>query len=673
MKKSILAAGLAAVLSHQSVLADDEMIVVASRVDTLSSLPASVTTITAEDIKVNPSRTLPELLSEQVGVNTSSLYSHGSRASIDVRGFGETATQNTLILLDGRRLTGIDLSAVNFASIPLENIERIEIIRGTGGVLYGDGATGGVINIMTKDPRDTKNYSTLSATTGSDNYREMTATTSYSNQQFAVTAHINSQESDGYRDHNAFDQNSGQIDVRVPLSTGEIYAKIGAFQQNIDLPGVRRVNPSTLTNQLKSDRKGTETPNDWADEYTEYTTLGYSLDLNDRDTLIVDGGYRRKRQRSQFDYGFGYGDYAATEVKTLSFTPRLMLARNVAGYTADWLLGIDLYRYEYDSSRSNFGNNVAQPIHQLDVTQESTALYGQTTIALTENTSLTAGARIQSVRQKARDTLDPTAPGASVYDSQATDFTESDTEESYELGLKHAFMNGWSVYARVDRSVRFGTVDELFEYNDAFAQVFSPLKPQVSRGSEVGINYMNTWLRSTMSIFKQTLTDEIHLNPATFQNVNLDDTEREGVELSVTARMNETVTIKAGYTYLNAEFVEGLNSGNLIPLVPEHTYAVSLLGVLPLGVTTSLNWNYVSAAHFANDPTGTFGSKIPSYQTVDAKISKVKGPLELSLQVNNIFEEAYYNFGINSTAAVRYNAYPLAERTAYVSASYTFE
>jgi len=686
MKKTILASSIIFALSLTQSIAfaeDDALVVTATRVDELTSLPANVTTITADDIKNSPARTLPELLSEEVGVNTTSLFSHGSSASVGLRGFGETSTQNTLILLDGRRLNDIDLSKVNFAAIPFENIERIEIIRGTGGVLYGDGATGGVINIITKDPLKAKSYTKLGVTAGSFDHREVNVSTSYSNERFGITANVNSQENDGYRDNNSFDQNSGQIDLRVPFGEAEIYTKAGAFQQNHELPGVRTVGPSIPLDELSSDRKGTNTPNDWDDEYTEYATLGYSVDLNDSDSLIVDAGYRRKRQRSQFDYGFGYGDYAETAIETLSFTPRLMLARDVMGCSVDWLIGADLYLHEYSSNRSDIKSNIGQPFHKVDMDQESAAIYAQGALFMSEKTSLTGGARVQNVRQKARHTIDLLAPG-SFLSTPASNSIESDTEESYELGIKHLFTDTWSAYARLDRNARFGTADELFQSDFVILSfvpfvgrsdfLFSRLKPQVSRGAEIGVSYKNEWLTSTLAIFHQYLTDEIHFDPATFQNINLDDTEHEGVEFSATAKLNKMITLKGGYTYLSAEFTDGINDGNKIPLVPEHIYNLSLLATLPMDMAAAINWNYVSASLFANDPTNTFGQSIPSYQTVDLKLSKAMGPLELALQVNNVFDEKYFNFGVNSTAtAGRYNAYSLPERNAYFSASYTFE
>ena len=80
----------------------------------------STTVVTAEEIQRSPGRTIPEILSSEAGIQFQDLYgsTDGAGQTIDMRGFGEPATANTLILINGRRLTDLDLAAVDFSSIP---------------------------------------------------------------------------------------------------------------------------------------------------------------------------------------------------------------------------------------------------------------------------------------------------------------------------------------------------------------------------------------------------------------------------------------------------------------------------------------------------------------------------------------------------------------------------
>ena len=145
-------------LSHAQqklpVTVADEVVVTATRFkEKYLDTPVNVTVITAEDIKNSPAKTLPDLLSEQAGINVQDFFgNNAATTTVDMRGFGVTGGQNTLILIDGRRLGDIDLSGVQWSAIPFAAIERIEIVRGSGAVLYGDGASAGVINIITRSP-----------------------------------------------------------------------------------------------------------------------------------------------------------------------------------------------------------------------------------------------------------------------------------------------------------------------------------------------------------------------------------------------------------------------------------------------------------------------------------------------------------------------------------------
>ncbi len=109
-----------------------------------------------------------------------------------MRGFGATASNNTLILINGRRINDLDLAGVDLSSIPRESIDHIEITRGnSGAVLYGDGAVGGVINIVLKNGANLPPSGRVSASTGSFNYAEGAASMSTSSGPWAMSAYGN--------------------------------------------------------------------------------------------------------------------------------------------------------------------------------------------------------------------------------------------------------------------------------------------------------------------------------------------------------------------------------------------------------------------------------------------------------------------------------------------------
>ena len=119
---------------------------------------SNISIITSEEIAASKHKAIPELLSTYSGIQIRKSYSNvdSSSTSLDMRGFGESSTNNVMILLNGRRLNDIDMAGVDFSSIPHETIERIEIVRGgSAATIYGDGAVGGAINVT--DAATTRN------------------------------------------------------------------------------------------------------------------------------------------------------------------------------------------------------------------------------------------------------------------------------------------------------------------------------------------------------------------------------------------------------------------------------------------------------------------------------------------------------------------------------------
>ncbi|MFN8997408.1 MAG: TonB-dependent receptor plug domain-containing protein, partial [Betaproteobacteria bacterium] len=137
----------------QSNLSTPDVVVTASRFVQPRRDPAvGVTVITAEEIRASGALTLPEVLSRQAGFTVRDSSGSPNR-QIDLRGFGITGDQNTLILVNGQRLSENETTPADLASISLASVERIEVLRSSGAVLYGSGATGGTVNIITRGPQ----------------------------------------------------------------------------------------------------------------------------------------------------------------------------------------------------------------------------------------------------------------------------------------------------------------------------------------------------------------------------------------------------------------------------------------------------------------------------------------------------------------------------------------
>ncbi len=130
----------------------EEIVVTASRdKEEVRKIPANVSVITAGDIKKSGATSIVGVLEKLGSINFKTSSGNPSQAYIDMRGFGgDNPHGRTLIMLDGRRLNRPDMASVNWLQIPINNVERIEVVRGASSVLYGDSAVAGVINIITR-------------------------------------------------------------------------------------------------------------------------------------------------------------------------------------------------------------------------------------------------------------------------------------------------------------------------------------------------------------------------------------------------------------------------------------------------------------------------------------------------------------------------------------------
>jgi iron complex outermembrane recepter protein len=630
---------------------------------------ASTSVITAEDIARSPGTTIQDLLSQEVGIQTNSTSGgkNGAGTTVDLRGFGATAVSNTLVLLNGRRLTDIDLSGIDFSTIPRDSIERIEITRGnSGAVLYGDGAVGGVINIITKTGVGKPLTARVEAGFGSFNQRELNGFAATSHGPFAVSVAGNAVNSDGYRVNDYVRQRNGIGDLRYTVEQGSAWLNVSGDDQHLGLPGARLV--TTTTSELDTDRRGATTPNAFSTKTGGSITLGVSRMFNDNVELIVDGNLRRKDQ-TVFSSLFGFDTSDVRGLTTGSFTPRVNIKSQLLGMPSKVTAGIDYYNSTLNAKRSVALSD--PPYHTYDLNQQSAAVYMQQTVGIWPTTDVSWGARLQQTRLSARDHYDATAPGA--FDAEATPLDSIDNQYALHLGFEHRFSPMLAAFGRLARSFRTPNVDERIGVN-AFPVDFK-LKTQTSRDAEGGLRGHYGPLDWQSSVYGMLLNDEILFIPfpPIGANINLDPTRRIGVENSATLRLSDAVRLKGGLTYTRATFREGIYAGNDVPLVSRWNGNIGLSWDIyqkMLVLDTVLRW--VGERRMDNDQAN-FQPLIPAHTTADIRIGGEVKNFFWSASVQNLFNVAYFDYAVASSATFgRYNAYPLPGRTFMVKAGATY-
>jgi len=136
-------------------LLDTEVTSVAKKTQKVSESAAAISVITQEDIRRSAATNLPDLLRLATGLQVGQINGH--TWSISARGFNDVYAAKLLVLIDGRSVYMPDFSGVmwDMQDMVLEDIERIEVIRGPGGTVWGSNAVNGVINVITKHGKDT--------------------------------------------------------------------------------------------------------------------------------------------------------------------------------------------------------------------------------------------------------------------------------------------------------------------------------------------------------------------------------------------------------------------------------------------------------------------------------------------------------------------------------------
>lgn len=616
--------------------------------DVERQFPVGVSVITEEDIRNSTASTVPELLRMLPGVQTRDL-SGSPNLQVDLRGFGIFGDQNTLVLLDGQRISENEQLTVNWSSIPLDAIERIEVMRGSGAVLYGAGATGGTINIITKAPAANTRSGFVEAGAGSYRTQDVRVGANIAGERTGLRLTMAHRESDGYRDNNALRIDSAQLDWRYTADRGMLTLKAGADDQRSELPG------SISEAQIAVNRKKAALPGDFSAMNGGYINLGGTYRAGENE-LAANLSWREKNTDSSFFVASPTRNNVQTESRQLLFTPRIKVPHHFGGANHTLVAGMDFEDWDFQ------GNAGPSTVGRPQATQRSDALYVQNTTIFSSGMSLAAGIRGQRVTYGVADPANAVARSERKHNLDA-----------YELALRQPIGGGWAAYGKVGSSFRVPNVNDNYSL---FTATVALLEPQTARDREIGLESIRGSSRYRLALYEIELNNEILLDPATFTNRNLPPTRRRGVEAEARWQPVAGVDLSAAYTYAEAEFRSGdfggtTIAGNDVPLVPRHAASVGAGWKFSQRARLDALMRYTGNQRYDGDELNTFNQKMPSYTVVDLKVAYDQADWRFTAGVLNLFNKEYFSYGV-FTGFPTFSALPAPERAVFVTARYTF-
>lgn len=613
-----------------SAFADDELatvVVTATRFPELASgATANISVITHAEIERSPARSVPDLLKTIAGLDVRPLYgSMGIDAAVDIRGTGEAAGSNTLILLDGQRLNPVDMGGIRWETIPLSAIKQIEIMRGSGSVLYGDRASAGVINIVT-DKSD-KLRASIKAERGSFGYSSIDAAAGGGNDGWYGNLFAHDASTDGYRVNSDAKQTSAGGRVARRIKDGEVFLDLSGYREQYGLPG------ALSRAQYDTDPRQTTTPNYRTENDGYRVRPGATFKLGNELSAEIDGSYSDNTLKAKNAEWFYRNQ---SQVEALSLSPRLKWAHGLAtAESSETTAGMDLYDGRAVSDDLDFATGSRQ--NRQTGQQQSQGLYAQNVSRWTNGLDTTVALRRENFSQKMGD------EGANLHGQSSAGLT------AWELGAGYRFAEAWRSYIKAARNFRLPNTNELFAFDPTTFKVLfnGALNPQTGQLIEGGLSWSAERFMQQLSVFQQDNKNEIGYIADNGRNANLDPTRRRGAEWEARWRPAKAWTLRASLSAIQASFTEGAYSGKNIPLVPRHKETLSVQWDGASAGEHSLSLVSVGSRTFGSD-FANIRTKLDGYTTLDYQAQWHVKPFTVLFRAANLTDRKYSATGYSS-------------------------
>lgn len=609
MKKinlSVVASLLVASTVVASEVILDEVVVTSTPfTQTEKTSSKSVEIYTKTDIEKSNSSTLYDFLNEQTSLNTLPNSGNIFSQKFDLRGYGITnGYENIVIVVDGRRLNNIDGAPQILSSIPISSIESIEILKGSGSALYGDGAMAGVLNIKT----DGKYQSKLKFLVGNRGTIGKSLQFGYSFDKLVINSMIDFYNTDGNRKIN----NSGNSDKKSNKNL--LFSAKYFLKDNLELRFLRSSNDIDMiyANSMTK-AQFDENPNDSVTGSTHQTlesdlsSFGLTYDLNSNNSIDID--YNDESKTSVFLPTFK-SDYETKEIKSVY---KLSIKNTKIA------LGVS----KQDAFRKGSDNKTSK---------NSKAIFASITHQIDSATSLNIEARDEKVEY--------------IYhkDDGSKYLEDNHHLQAYEIGINRVLNPNQSIFINYNKAYQAPNIDRFFNWGGTFN---SFIKPAISKTFNIGFNDFRETNKFKATLFKTNLTNEIYYystGPWSGRNTNIDKSHKYGLEIYDKYKINETYYTSINYSYIIAKIDDendggGTYNSKYLPGVSKHNLTLNF-GATYDKTTAILSHTYKSSTYSSEDFSNTASQKQKAYNSTNLSLNyQANKKFNVFAKVTNILDK----------------------------------
>ena len=666
------------------VIESDPVTISATRTErSVLDIPGNVTVIDRAEIERSGATSVPEILRREAGVFVTNTTGHPEGTTLESRGFNNGGGNgcSTLVLVDGRPVNEPDTGCPDWSFLPLEGVDRIDVVRGPVSAAWGSGAMGGVIHIHTRGAAAEDGVQG-SVRVHSGGYSDDGFALQVSGRSGPVSASAfhETTDTDSFRERADYRGENTKATFGYRLSETLSVGLQGGISSS------QRERPGAIDLSQVTDRRSAQTSGDDAGVSRERFLQGrldWQLWPELRVSLLP--RHRQSKSTGLLTGAFPGGSFSfdsEDEVDTLGLDLETQWDGEFAGRPVRLLAGASVAQHDIDSATlSTTFFAPFPPTRDVGASSARRKLAGgflQAEIWLRDDVLLSLGARRDRSRLEGFATSVPAfGPAPPDFDGEVRQ-----TAWSPRAAATWRISANASVYASVSRGVRF---PNLFETFGSFG--FSPgLEPEKSKNYELGAKWRSERVQLGATLYHMNVRDEIffvfNTDPLVFSfgnNENVRRVRHRGLELSGRLRLFEWLDAYGTYTYDDVEIrrERSFGQGQRVPITPRHRGTLGFTATLPFGFEAGLNANYVGARGVANSLDGAVG-ELGKYATYDARLGWKHTLSEgLLLQIDaighNLTDREYSDFAGFSTFSRFVGSYPARDRHYTVSARLSFE